>query len=167
MDTIQGSIQKVVQTRISLNNLCSFHSFFSTIEPINIKEALEEPNWIVAIQEELQLFERTKVWHLVPRPRDQSVISTRWEFRNKLDDTGVIVRNKARLVVQGYNQPEGIDYDETFAPVARLEAIRLLIAFSPHKGMKLFQMDVKTAFLNGYLEEEVFVEQHSGFLDIK
>ncbi|XP_074301634.1 uncharacterized protein LOC141633036 [Silene latifolia] len=87
--------------------------------------------------------------------------------RNKLDDTEVIVRNNARLVVQGYNQQEGIDYDETFAPVARLEAIRLLIAFATHKRMKLFQMDVETAFLNGYLNEEVFVHQPPGFLDHK
>ena len=88
-------------------------------------------------------------------------------FRNKLDDSGNIVTNKARLVVQGYNQQEGIDYDETFAPVARLEAIRLLIAFAAHKGFKLYQMDVKTAFLNGYLKEEVFVKQPPGFEDVE
>jgi hypothetical protein len=105
------------------------------------------------------------VWHLEPRPEDRGVIGTRWVFRNKLDDAGTIVRNKARLVVQGYNQEEGIDYDETFAPVARLEAIRLLIAFAAHKGIKLFQMDVKTAFLNGHLKEEVYVEQPPGFLN--
>ena len=80
-------------------------------------------------------------------------------FRNKLDDTGLIIRNKARLVVKGYNQQEGIDYDETFAHVARLEAIRILIAFAAHKGIMLFHMDVKTAFLNGYLKEDVYVEQ--------
>ena len=79
-------------------------------------------------------------------------------FRNKLDEYGPVVRNKARLVVKGYNQQEGIDYNETFAPVARLEAIRLLIAYVAHKKIILFQMDVKTAFLNGYLQEEVFVE---------
>ena len=82
-----------------------------------------------------------------------------------LEDLGTIVRNKARLVVKGYNQQEGIDYDETFAPVARLEAIRILIAFAAHMNFKLFQMDVKTTFLNGYLKEEVFVEQPLGFED--
>ncbi|XP_074283511.1 uncharacterized protein LOC141608059 [Silene latifolia] len=167
MDTILGSLNDGVKTRRKLNNFCSFYSFLSNIEPANIKEALAEPDWIVAMQEELQQFERNKVWHLVPRPKDRTIIGTRWVFRNKLDDTGVIVLNKARLVVQGYNQQEGIDYDETFAPVARLEAIRLLIAFAAHKGIKLFQMDVKTAFLNGYLNEEVFVEQPPGFLDSK
>ena len=88
-------------------------------------------------------------------------------FRNKLDEYGTIVRNKARLVVKGYNQQEGIDYNETFAPVARLEAIRLLIAYAAHKRIKLFQMDVKTSFLNGYLQEEVFVEQTPWFEDFK
>jgi len=76
-------------------------------------------------------------------------------FRNKLDELGAVTRNKARLVVQGYNQEEGIDYEETFAPVARIEAIRILIAFAIHREIKLYQMDVKSAFLNGYLKEEV------------
>ena len=84
-------------------------------------------------------------------------------FQNKKDDQWHIVRNKARLFVKGYNQAEGIYYDETFAPVARLEAIHLLIAYVAHKGIKIYQMDVKTAFLNGYLKEEVYVEQTPGF----
>ncbi|CAM8917132.1 unnamed protein product [Rhodiola kirilowii] len=117
------------------------------------------------MQEELNQFERNKVWHLVHRPEDKNVIGTKWVFRNKLDDKGVVVRNKARLVVKGYNQWEGIDYDETFAPVARLEAIRLLIAHSTYHGFTLQQMDVKTAFLNGVLKEEVYVSQTPGFED--
>ena len=84
-------------------------------------------------------------------------------FRNKLDEHGTIIRNKARLVVQGYNQEEGIDYDENFAPVARIEAIRLLIAFASHMEFTLYQMDVKSAFLNGLLQEEVFVKQPPGY----
>ena len=84
-------------------------------------------------------------------------------FRNKLDEHGTIIRNKARLIVQGYNQEKGIDYDETFAPVARIEAIRLLIAFASHMEFTLYQMDVKSAFLNGLLQEEVFVKQPPGF----
>ena len=117
------------------------------------------------MQEELLEFERHKVWRLVPRPPNKSIIGTRWVFRNKLDDSGNIVRNKARLVAQGYSQQEGIDYDETYAPVARLEAIRLLIAFAALKNFKLYQMDVKTAFLNGSLNEEVYVKQPPGFED--
>ncbi|CAM8975443.1 unnamed protein product [Rhodiola kirilowii] len=117
------------------------------------------------MQEELHQFERNEVWRLVPRPKDKNVIGTKWVFRNKMDDKGVVVRNKARLVVKGYNQQEGIDYDETFAPVARLEAIRLLIAYSTYHGFSLQQMDVKTAFLNGVLKEEVYVSQTPGFED--
>ena len=115
------------------------------------------------MQEELNQFERNNVWNLEPRSREMSVIRTKWVFRNKLDDSGIIVRNKARLVVQGFNQQEGIDYDETFAPVPRLEAIRILVAFAAHMNFKLFQMDVKTAFLNGHLKETVYVEQSPGF----
>ncbi|CAM8889977.1 unnamed protein product [Rhodiola kirilowii] len=117
------------------------------------------------MQDEMHQFERNKVWRLVPRPEKRKVIGTRWILKNKLNSKGEVVRNKARLVVKGYNQQEGIDYEETFAPVARLEAIRLLIAYSVQFGFKLHQMDVKTAFLNGYLKEEIFVEQPPGFED--
>jgi hypothetical protein len=95
------------------------------------------------------------------------VIGTKWVFRNKLDEHGTIIRNKARLVAQGYRQEEGIDYDETFALVARLEAIRLFLAYASHKNFKVFQMDVKSAFLNGKLSEEVYVAQPPGFPDPK
>ena len=81
-----------------------------------------------------------------------------------MDENGIIIRNKARLVAQGYNQQEGIDYEETFAPVARLEAIRMLLAFAYHKNFILYQMDVKSAFLNGFINEEVYVEQPPGFV---
>ncbi|XP_074283797.1 uncharacterized protein LOC141608335 [Silene latifolia] len=155
MDNILTDIHEGVKTRSSLRNFCAHYSFLSELEPSNINDALTDPDWVIAMQEELNQFERSKVWHLEPRPRDRSVIGTKWVFRNKLDDAGKIVRNKARLVVQGYNQQEGIDYDETFAPVARLEAIRLLIAFAAHMGIKLFQMDVKTA-LSKFLIENGF-----------
>ena len=88
-------------------------------------------------------------------------------FHNKMDELSNVVRNKARLVAQGYNQKEGIDFDETFALVARLEAIRLLLAFGCHMNFKLFQMDVKSAFLNGFIQEEVYVEQPPGFENFK
>ena len=117
------------------------------------------------MQEELNEFERNKVWQLVPRPRNRSVVGTKWVFRNKTDADGIVIRNKARLVAKGYSQQEGIDYDDTFAPVVRLEAIRMFLAYAAHKKFKVFQMDVKSAFLNGELEEEVFVEQPPGFID--
>ncbi|XP_075077380.1 uncharacterized protein LOC142164102 [Nicotiana tabacum] len=136
---------------------------FSQIEPKNIKEVLKDADWIIAMQDELHQFERNSVWNLVPRPSDRTIIGTRWVFKNKLDEFGNTTRNKARLVVQGYNQEEGIDYDETFAPIARMEVIRILIAFASHMEFKLFQKDVKSAFMNGYLKEEVFVKQPPGF----
>ncbi|XP_069151836.1 uncharacterized protein [Solanum lycopersicum] len=99
------------------------------------------------------------------RPIDRTIVGTRWDLKNKLDENGVITRNKSRLVVQGYNHEEGIDYDETFAPVARMEAIRILIAFAAFIGFKIYQMDFKSAFLTGDLKEEVFVKQPLGFED--
>ena len=105
-----------------------------------------------------------KVWELVPRPSNISIIGTKWVFRNKIDENGNIIRNKARLVAQGYCQEEDIDYEETFAPVARLEAIRMLLAFvSYKKKFILYQMDVKSAFLNDYIMEEVYVKQPPRF----
>ena len=109
------------------------------------------------MQEELNQFERNQVWELVPRPSHQSIVGTKWVFKNKLNETGLITRNKARLVAKGYNQEEGIDYEETFAPIARLEAIMILLAFASMKGVNLYQMDVKSAFLNGYIKEEVML----------
>jgi hypothetical protein len=111
------------------------------------------------MHEELENFERNQVWVLVPPPCYCHPIGTKWVFKNKQSEDGLVVRNKARLVAQGYYQKEGIDYEDTFAPVARLEAIRMLLAFAASKGFKLFQMDVKSAFLNGYLEEEVYVSE--------
>jgi len=127
------------------------------MEPKNVYEALTDFDWIVAMQDELHQFERNQVWHLVPKLKDRIIIGTNWVFQNKLDEQGTVTRNKAQLVIQGYNQEEDIDYEETFTPVARIEAIRILIAFAAYMEFKLFQMDVKSAFLNGYLKEEVYV----------
>ena len=110
------------------------------------------------MQEELNQFEINKVWTLVPRPKYHPIIGTKWVFRNKMNEQGVITRNKARLVAKSYNQEECIDYNETFAPVARLEAIRMLLAFASFMDFKLYQMDVKSAFLNSFIEDEVYVE---------
>ncbi|TLX66406.1 hypothetical protein E9993_23430, partial [Labilibacter sediminis] len=110
--------------------------------------------------------ERNKVWELVPRPKNRSIIGTKWVFRNKLDENGVVIRNKARLVAKGYYQEEGIDFDETYAPVARLEAIRMFLAYAAKHKFKVHQMDVQCAFLNGELFEEVYVSQPPGFEDL-
>ncbi|KAI9186544.1 hypothetical protein LWI28_018382 [Acer negundo] len=117
------------------------------------------------MQEELNQFKRNEVWTLVSRPKTTNVIGTKWIYRNKFDEDGNIVRNKARLAAQGYSQIEGIDFEETFALVARLESIRLLFFISYMHKFKLYQRDVKSAFLNSFLEKEVFVEQPKGFVD--
>nr|GEU36169.1 copia protein [Tanacetum cinerariifolium] len=116
-----------------------------------------------AMQEELDQFARLKVWRLVPRPEGKSVIKTKWIFKNKKDESRLVIQNKARLVAVGYSQQEGIDYDETFASVARFEAIRLFLAYAAHKDFIVYQMDVKTTFLNGILKEEVYVSQPLSF----
>ncbi|XP_021718849.1 uncharacterized protein LOC110686539 [Chenopodium quinoa] len=116
-DLIISDIGKGTQTRSQMRNYCTFHAFLSILEPRNHQEALGDADWIVAMQEELNEFERNKVWHLEPKPKGKKIIGLKWVFRNKLDEHGTIVRNKARLVVKGYNQQEGIDFDETFAPV--------------------------------------------------
>jgi hypothetical protein len=118
-----------------------------------------------AMHEELNNFTRNQVWTLEEHPKGARVIGTKWVFRNKQDDQGVVVRNKARLVAKGFSQVEGLDFGETFAPVARLEAIRILLAYESHHEMKLYQMDVKIVFLNGFINELVYVEQPLGFED--
>ncbi|GJT17536.1 retrovirus-related pol polyprotein from transposon TNT 1-94 [Tanacetum coccineum] len=135
------------------------------LEPKNINEAVKDESWVIAMQEELNQFISNNVWELVPNPKDMTIIGTKWVYRNKLDENGVISRNKARLVAQGYNQQEGIDYDETYTPVARLESIRILLAYACALDLKLFQMDVKSAFLNGLINEEVYVSQPPGFIN--
>ena len=117
------------------------------------------------MQEELDQFLRNDVWILVPYPSGYTIIGTKCVFKNKVDENGVVCRNKARLVSQGYNQQEGIDYDETYALVARLESIRILLAYACSHNFKLFQMDVKSAFLNGVIDEEVYVSQPPSFID--
>jgi hypothetical protein len=115
------------------------------------------------MHEELENFERNQVWTLVNPLRDMNVIGTKLVFKNKQGEDGEIVRNKARLVDQGYSQVEGLDFGETFATVTRLEAIKILLAFAASKGFKLYQMDVKSDFLNGVIQEEVYARQPPGF----
>ncbi|GJU94204.1 putative ribonuclease H-like domain-containing protein [Tanacetum coccineum] len=122
---------------------------------MNVIQALIDPSWIEAMQEELLQFKLQKVWTLVDLPKGKRAIGTKWVYRNKKDKRGIVVRNKARLVAQGYTQEEGIDYDEVFAPVARIEAIRLFLAYASFMGFIVYQMDVKSAFLYGTIEEEV------------
>ncbi|GJR34599.1 putative ribonuclease H-like domain-containing protein [Tanacetum coccineum] len=144
---------------------CLFACFLSQEEPKKVIHALKDPSWIEAMQEELLQFKLQEVWTLVDLPNRKRAIGTKWVFRNKKDERGIVIRNKARLVAQGYTQEEGIDYDEVFAPVARIEAIRLFLAYASFKDFVVYQMDVKSAFLYGKIEEEVYVCQPPGFED--
>ncbi|GKA41346.1 retrovirus-related pol polyprotein from transposon TNT 1-94 [Tanacetum coccineum] len=131
----------------------------------NYKDALTQACWIEAMQEELHEFERLEVWELVPRPDKVMVITIKRIYKVKLDEMGGILKNKAHLVARGYRQEEGIDFEESFAPVARLDVIRIFLAYAAHMNMIVYQMDVKKAFLNGILREEVYVSQSEGFVD--
>ncbi|XP_075086370.1 putative mitochondrial protein AtMg00820 [Nicotiana tabacum] len=108
--------------------------------------------------DELDQFDKNQVWELLPKPTNTAIVGTKWVFINKLNEDGKVVINKARLVAQGYSQHEGVGYDETFALVARLESIRILLAYASIKGFKLFHMDVKSAFLNGFIYDEVYAK---------
>ncbi|GKA32567.1 retrovirus-related pol polyprotein from transposon TNT 1-94 [Tanacetum coccineum] len=126
---------------------------------------MKESSWIEAMQEEIHEFERLEVWELVPRSSNVMLINLKWIFKVKLDEYRGVLKNKVRLVAKGYHQEEGIDFEEYFAPVARIEAIRIFTAYVAHKNMTVYHMDVKTTFLNGVLKEEVYVSQPIGFVD--
>ncbi|KAJ9562289.1 hypothetical protein OSB04_007449 [Centaurea solstitialis] len=166
-DTPAAPGPSVVQSQMppTVTTLATTRPFLSRHEPSNVTEALDISDWVTAMQEELNQFERLGVWRLVPRPKNKTIIDLKWIFKNKKDEDGIVTRNKARLVAKGFKQQAGIDYDETFAPVARIEAIRIFLAYAAHKNFTVYQMDVKTAFLNGELKEEVFVSQPEGFVD--
>ncbi|GJS10709.1 putative ribonuclease H-like domain-containing protein [Tanacetum coccineum] len=146
-------------------NTCLYACFLSQIEPTSIAKALSDSSWVEAMQEELLQFKLQQVWILVDLPFGKRAIRTKWVFKNKKDERGIVIRNKARLVAQGHRQEEGIDYEEVFAPVARIEAIRLFLAYASFMGFLVYQMDVKSAFLYGTIEEEVYVTQPPGFKD--
>ncbi|GKA51214.1 integrase, catalytic region, zinc finger, CCHC-type containing protein [Tanacetum coccineum] len=145
VENIISELDRPVSTRLQLHEqalLCYYDAFLTAVEPKTYKDAFTQSCWIKAMQEELNEFE-----HL------------------GLDELGGILKNKARLVAHGYRQEEGIDFEESFAPVSRLEAIRIFLAFAAHMNMVVYQMDVKTAFLNGNLREEVYVSQSNEFVD--
>ena len=142
IEQVIGEIGEGVKTRRALNEYQSNYAYISIVEPKNTKEALEDESWVQAMQEELNQFKRNNVWELVPAPKGKTIIGTKWVHRIKYDENGKPVKNKSRLVAQGFNQEEGLDYEETFAPVARLEAIRLLCAFASHVIFLLTGIDM-------------------------
>ncbi|GJY33503.1 retrovirus-related pol polyprotein from transposon TNT 1-94 [Tanacetum coccineum] len=157
LDQVRGNPSMPVQTRRQLATdpeMCMFALTVSIVEPKNIKEAMADSAWIEAMQDELHQFDRLKVWELVDKPFGKMIIKLKWLWKNKKDEDQTVIRNKARLVAKGYAQEEGIDFEESFAPVARLEAVRIR-CHAAHKSFPIYQMDVKTAFLNGPLKERL------------
>ena len=136
---------------------------FGVEEPANFVEASKSPSWTHAMDEEMKAIESNGTWTLVTRPPNQKTIGLKWVYKLKKDTEGAIVKYKARLVAKGYVQRQGVDYDEVFAPVARIETVRVLLALAAQEDWKVHHMDVKSAFLNGDLTEEVYVEQPLGY----
>nr|GFB47779.1 retrovirus-related Pol polyprotein from transposon TNT 1-94 [Tanacetum cinerariifolium] len=168
LDNVIGNPSRLVSTRKQLATdalWCLYSSVLSKIKPKNFKSAIIEDCWFQAMQDEIHKFDRLQVWELVPQPDCVMIIALMWIYKVKLDEYGDVLKNKARLVAKGYRQEKGINFEETFAPVARIEAIRIFITNAASRNMTVYQMDVKTAFLNGELKEEVYVSQPEGFVD--
>ncbi|GJY91606.1 retrovirus-related pol polyprotein from transposon TNT 1-94, partial [Tanacetum coccineum] len=151
LEQVIGEPSRPVLIRNQLRSdgdMCMYALTVSTMEPKNVKKAMTDPAWIESMQEELFQFKMLDVWVLVPASDNIKPLTLKWLLKNKHDEENMVIRNKTRLVVRGYRQKEGIDFEESFAPVARIEAIRIFLAYASHKSFTVFQMDVKTAFLH-------------------
>ena len=155
------SLQELYEVTNDLTLFC----LFADCESIEFEDAYQDKKWRAAMDEEIQSIEKNKTWELVSLPKGHEVIGVKWVYKTKRNAKGEVEKYKARLVAKGYKQRAGIDYDEVFAPVARMETIRLLVSLAAQNCWKIFQMDVKSAFLNGYLDEEVYVEQPMGYVN--
>ncbi|KAL0545154.1 hypothetical protein IC582_020300 [Cucumis melo] len=162
MRSLQDIYDETEELSQSFNNLTLF-CLFGDSEPLNFEEALQNDKWKIAMDEEIKAIKKNDTWELSTLPNGKKAVGVKWVFKIKRNEKGEVERYKARLVAKGYSQRKGIDYDEVFAPIARLETIRLLIALAAQNNWKIFQMDVKSAFLNEYLEEEVYLEQPPGY----
>ncbi|GJW03760.1 retrovirus-related pol polyprotein from transposon TNT 1-94 [Tanacetum coccineum] len=163
-----GDPSRSVSTRKQLQTdamWCFFNAFLTSVEPKNFKQAMTKLSWIDAMQEEIHEFKRLQVWEFVPCLDKVLLIKLKWIYKVKTDEFGGVLKNKARLVAQGFRQEDGIDFEESFIPVARIEAICIFIGNVAHKNMMIYQMDVKMACLNGELKEEVYIFQPEGFVD--
>ncbi|GKB20023.1 retrovirus-related pol polyprotein from transposon TNT 1-94 [Tanacetum coccineum] len=145
--------------------VCMYALTVSAIEPKNIKEAMLDHSWIESMQDEFNQFKQLDVCKLLKISIGRDIIAVKWIWKNKTDVENTVIWNRSHLVTNGYGQEEGIDFEESFAPVARLEAVKIFVEYAAHKNFPIYQMDVKTAFLNGPLKMEVFVRQRDGFVD--
>lgn len=132
-------------------------------EPVSFEEAIQDQKWIKAMKEELQAIEKNQIWELVNLPSQKKAIAVKWVYKIKLNPNGEVNKYKARLVAKGFLQRPGVDYGEVVAPVARIETVRLVIAFAHWHNWRMYHLDVKYAFLNGPLDEEVYISQPPGF----
>jgi hypothetical protein len=159
MSDLTGPAVQIGQVKRELANIDGKHVFtVSAEEPASVGQAVREAPWHRAMEAELQAIEENRTWTLTELPPGRRAIGLKWVFEVKRDERGAVMRHKARLIVKGYAQWQGVGYNEVFTPVARMEAVRLLLVLVAHEGWKVHHMDVKTAFLNGDLKEEVFVE---------
>nr|GEZ22819.1 retrovirus-related Pol polyprotein from transposon TNT 1-94 [Tanacetum cinerariifolium] len=168
LEQVIGEPSRPVLTRNQLRSdgdMCIYTLTVSTMELANVKEAMTDPSWIDSMQEEFLQFKRLDVWVLAPAPDNISPLTLKWLFKNKHDEEQTVIRNKSRLIMRGYRQEEGIDFEESFAPVASMEAIKIFLAYVAHKSFTVFQMDVKTTFLHGWLKEDVYMCRPEGFID--
>ncbi|GJW82239.1 retrovirus-related pol polyprotein from transposon TNT 1-94 [Tanacetum coccineum] len=168
LEQVLGGPSRPVLTRNQLRSdgdMCMYALTVSTMEPRNVKEAMTDPAWIESMQEELLQFKRLDVYVLVPTLDNIKHLTLKWLLKNKHDKENTVIQNKTRLVVRGYRQEEGIDFEESFTSVARMEAIMIFLAYAAHKSFTVFQMDVKTDFLHGTLKEDVYVCQPEGFIN--
>lgn len=157
-EKVGAEIRRKLENCLKHSNL----SLLSKIYPKNFVEVRRGESWINALEEELNQIEKNQTWEFFPRPKDKNVIGTKWIFRNKLNENGQVVRNKSRLVCKGYAQVEGIYFEDNLSPVSRIKSIIMLLEFVCHENLKIYQMDVKSTFLNGNLEE-VYIKQLKGF----
>jgi len=155
------STPRRVRSLVDIYKTCNM----AMIEPNCYEEALKQEVWVKAMEEEVIMIEKNNTWELVNYPQGKNIIGVKWVYKTKLNPDGTIQKHKARLVAKGYSQQPGIDYNETFALVSRLDTIRALIALAAQKGWNIYQLDVKSVFLNGVLEEEIHVEQPQGFIN--
>nr|GEW69022.1 hypothetical protein [Tanacetum cinerariifolium] len=168
LDNVIGNPSRPVSIRKQLETdalWCLYNFVLSKVKPKNFKSAINEDCWFQAMQDEIYKFDQLQVWELVPQPDCVMIIALKWIYKVKLDEYGDVLKNKARLVTKGYRQDEGIDFEESFVSVVRIEAIRIFITNATNKNMTIYQMDVKTAFLNGELKEKVYVSHPKGFVD--
>lgn len=154
------SLEELYEETEELTLFC----LFVDCEPLAFEEAVQSTKWKQAMDEEIESIEKNNTWELTTLPRGQKTIGVKWVYKAKKNAKGEIEKYKARLVAKGYKQKQGVDYEEVFAPVARLETIRMIIAIAAQYKWSIHQMDVKSAFLNGLLEEEVYVEQPEGYV---